>query len=209
METVEAEQAIVPLWPAITKEQLIACGGNKAYAGRYVEPLNVHLPEAKITTPLRFIHFMAQLLHESAALKRTEEYDSGAAYEGRKDLGNFKPGDGMRFKGRGLIQITGRANYTAASKALGIDYVNNPEWMERPDDAVRVSLWYWSSRNLNRYADQDNVLAISQIVNQGSIPKKGSKRGLPNGYAERRAHLGQCRAVFMAQPESKPKSTNG
>ncbi|ARK08862.1 glycoside hydrolase family 19 protein [Fibrella sp. ES10-3-2-2] len=197
METVEAQSIVLPLWPNVTKEQLIACGAHKNYAGIYVEPLNRHLAQAEVTTPLRFIHLLAQLLHESAQFRTAEEYASGAAYEGRKDLGNVKPGDGMRFKGRGLIQITGRANYAAVSKALGVDYIGHPEWMERPDDAVRVSLWYWSTRKLNVYADRDDVLSISQIINMGSVPRVNPKQKLPNGYKERRLFLGKCRAVFI------------
>ncbi|MBO0947298.1 glycoside hydrolase family 19 protein [Fibrella forsythiae] len=185
--------------PVVTKQQLVQCGADPKHVGTYIDPLNRYLPMAgyAITTPLRLIHLLAQLLHEADKFKTAEEYASGADYEGRVDLGNIHPGDGVRFKGRGLIQCTGRTNYAAYSKKTGIDYLAHPEWLERPDDAVLVSLWYWKTRNLNVYADRDDVLSISQAINQGSVAKPGSKRRLPNGYAARRIYLGKCQAVFM------------
>jgi putative chitinase len=138
-----------------------------------------------LNTTDRQAHFLAQLAHESDHFKTTEEYATGAAYEGRRDLGNTQPGDGKRFKGRGLIQLTGRANYAAASKALGEDYVGNPELVERFPAAAIVSGWFWDSHELNRHADNDDILAVTKAINGGT-----------NGLDSRVAHLDSAKAAL-------------
>ena len=89
----------------------------KARIPSFVAPLNAAMYEFHINSPLRQAAFIAQIAHESGELRYVKEIASGAAYEGRKDLGNTQPGDGMRYKGRGLIQITGRNNYAECGKA--------------------------------------------------------------------------------------------
>lgn len=120
-----------------------------------------------ITTKNRQAHFIAQCAHECDHFKTTQEYASGAAYNGRKDLGNTQPGDGPRFKGRGLIQLTGRFNYTAAAQALGQPFVDQPELVERFPAAADVSAWFWHTHKLNRHADNDDVRAVTKIINGG------------------------------------------
>lgn len=137
--------------------------------------LNRAMQEAGINTPKRAAAFIAQLAHESGQLRYFEELASGRAYEGRRDLGNTQPGDGTRYKGRGPIQLTGRANYEAASRALGVDLVKNPELAARPDVGFRVAAWYWSSRGLNQLADKGDFDGITQRINGGQ-----------NGAADRR-----------------------
>lgn len=135
---------------------------------RYARPLAVAMPRYGIDKPLRMAHFLAQLGHESGSLRFAEELASGEAYEGRVDLGNTQRGDGRRFKGRGLIQLTGRANYQAYSDATGIDYVANPRRLaEDPEVAVDVSCWYWQSRRLNGPADDDDVTRVTRRINGG------------------------------------------
>jgi putative chitinase len=138
-----------------------------------------------ITTKNRQAHFIAQVAHESDHFKTTQEYASGAAYEGRKDLGNTHPGDGKRYKGRGLIQLTGRANYTAASKAFDAPYVEQPELVERFPAAADVSAWFWDTHKLNRHADNDDVRAVTKAINGGY-----------NGLDSRTAYLGKVKTAL-------------
>lgn len=116
---------------------------------------------------LRESAFMATIIHESGSFRYTKELASGQAYEGRKDLGNTQKGDGVRFKGRGLIQLTGRANYLKASQALGVDFVNNPELVEQPVYAVQVSCWWWKTHGCNELADTKDIEAVTRKVNGG------------------------------------------
>ncbi|MDQ5878998.1 MAG: putative chitinase, partial [Pseudomonadota bacterium] len=116
-------------------------------ANKYGAPLLAVAHRYGITTPLRLAHFIAQLLHESGSLKYTEELASGAAYEGRKDLGNIQKGDGRRFRGRGLIQITGRGSTRRYSQFSGVDYVANPERMAELPASVDSAGWFWRHGN--------------------------------------------------------------
>lgn len=124
----------------------------------------------EINTPLRVAHFMAQLFHESGGFKYLKELGNNAyfkRYDGRKDLGNIFDGDGLKYKGRGFIQITGRANYTELSKDLKIDFVNNPELLEQEAKAILSALWFWNKKKLNVFADEDNISTITKRINGG------------------------------------------
>lgn len=134
---------------------------------RFVQPLNEAMQEFGISTPKQRAAFLAQLAHESAECRYTLEIASGHAYEGRQDLGNTEPGDGVRYKGRGLIQLTGRRNYATCGKALGLDLIAQPEMLERPREAARSAAWFWSSRHLNQLADTDNFGALTKAINGG------------------------------------------
>ena len=118
--------------------------------------------------------FIAQVGHESGQLRHNEEIASGAAYEGRVNLGNTHPGDGRRFKGRGLIQVTGRFNYEAISKDLGIDFLNNPTKLSEPEFATLSAFWYWNRHSLNVYADTNDFEHLTKKINGGL-----------NGYKDR------------------------
>lgn len=133
----------------------------------FIQPLNDAMDEFGITTPMRQSAFLAHAAHESASLKYTAEIASGDAYEGRADLGNVFPGDGRRFKGHGLFQITGRANHLACGNSLGLDLISYPELLEEPRGASRSAGWFWSSKSLNGLADADRFGTITKIINGG------------------------------------------
>ena len=134
----------------------------------------------EINTVPRITAFLAQVAHESGSLRYVQEIASGAAYEGRKDLGNTQPGDGVRFKGRGLIQVTGRANYKAVSDFFKVDFVTNPYLLETPQYACLSAGWYWHKHNLNSLADLNTEESFKMIT-------KKINGGL-NGYANRLGH---------------------
>jgi putative chitinase len=129
--------------------------------------LNRTMVEFNVSTPLRQAHFLAQIAHESDRFNALEEYASGEDYEGRDDLGNIYSGDGVRFKGRGLIQVTGRTNYIACGKALGVDLINNPTQLASPDLASRSAGWFWATNQLNGDADNDDVRTVTRVINGG------------------------------------------
>lgn len=138
-----------------------------------------------IDTPLRMAHFLAQIGHESGCLRYCEEIASGEAYEGRKDLGNLQPGDGKRFKGRGLIQLTGRANYRQYGQHCQRDFerADDPAQVSRdPALAVDVAGWYWARRKLNDWADKDDLREVTRRVNGGF-----------NGLDDRAVYLARAR----------------
>jgi len=166
----------------------------QAVAGRPLGPLGSalgagmaeYLPPHGVTTPLRLAHFLAQTAHETGGYRWLTELASGTAYEGRKDLGNTEPGDGSRFKGRGLLQITGRANYARYGAAVGVDLVDHPELAAAPQTAVATAAVYWDGHSLNALADADDILGITRRIN-------GGLRGLPDRkamLAKAKAHLG-------------------
>jgi putative chitinase len=126
---------------------------------------------ADATTPLRAAAMVAQLAFESAWLTAWIEKDDGThfiKYEGAVRLGNTQPGDGARFYGRGLIQLTGRSNYSLAGHALGIDLINFPSLAADPDSAARIAAWFWNTRDLNRFADTGDMVEITKRINGGT-----------------------------------------
>lgn len=171
----------------ITAEQLqaIAPLGSGSQIRKFVPYLNRTMAEFGINTRLRQAHFLAQLAHESGEFNYVEELASGDAYEGRSDLGNTQPGDGRRYKGRGLIQITGRANYTDVSKALGVDVVRNPTLLSSDELAARSAGWFWQRSGLNALADQDDVVAVTRRINGGT-----------NGLSDRIQKLAAAKRAF-------------
>lgn len=127
------------------------------------------IEEGGVDTPGRVAEFLAQACLETDYFRVLEEYASGAAYEGRKDLGNVVAGDGRRFKGRGIFQCTGRDNYARYGKRLGLDLIKEPALAARPDISVRIAVLYWNDKGLNAYADRGDTRAISRAINRGDL----------------------------------------
>lgn len=183
------EENLIATSGLITQEQLsaIAPYSRRDRLEKLLPHLNNTMQRYAITTPLRKAHFIAQLGHESDGFNTNEEYASGADYEGRRDLGNTQAGDGVRFKGRGLIQVTGRANYIDCGRALGVDLISNPQRLADFDLACLSAGWYWDTRKLNGHADRDDVLTITKIINGGT-----------NGLADRQSYLARAKRVLGA-----------
>lgn len=130
----------------------------------------------KIETPLRLAHFLSQTSYETDRFSTLREYASGQAYEGRADLGNTRPGDGRRYPGRSLIQVTGRSNYRNLTNWLrsgpvpdAPDFEAMPALLEEFPWAIWSAVWYWTVKNLNVLADRDEVLVITKKINGGKI----------------------------------------
>lgn len=163
----------------------------------WADPLNAAFECYEIDEPICIAHFLAQIGHESGRLVHTRElwgptaaqvtyerdfsapwvrFVDGQRHRNTKpfDLGNSEAGDGFKFRGRGLIQVTGRANYRACGIALGVDLEVSPYLLELPEYAALSAAWYWKSRNLNALARRDDIRGITRVINGGM-----------NGFADR------------------------
>lgn len=143
-----------------------------ARAQKWADALTAAMAGGQINTRLRIAAFLAQIGHESGSLVYSKELGGPsyfAKYDGRKDLGNTQPGDGAKYCGRGLIQVTGRANYLKASQALFGDdrLLRKPDLLEEPIWAAKSAVWYWTTRNLNSLADADRFTDITKKINGG------------------------------------------
>lgn len=152
----------------LTEQQLRQMFPN---AGSRLDP---HLPyivpameEGYIDSPRRIAAFLAQLAHESGEYRYMEEIADGSAYEGREDLGNVNPGDGVKYKGHGPMQITGRYNHARCGAALGLPLLEYPTLLTRPEYGTRSAVWYWNDRGLSPLADLDDFREITRRINGG------------------------------------------
>ena len=187
----------------MTNDQAKALGIGE----EWVEPLNETFEKYDISTPQRQACFIGQTMHESGGYKHlvenlnysakglvstwpsrfpNEEYAEEYArkperiankvYSGR--MGNTEDGDGAKYIGRGLIQLTGKENYANCGLGLGVDLVGNPDWLATPKYAALSAGWYWNKRNLNADADTMNVDSMTRKINGGNI-----------GIADRKAKI--------------------
>lgn len=182
---------------SLTVEQLRQCMPRLKLdrAEEMLLPLAAAAAEFEIDlSPLRLAAFIAQLAHESGEFRWMEEIASGAAYEGRKDLGNTQPGDGKRFKGRGPIQLTGRANYRRFGRALGLDLEAHPELAALPTVGFRTAGLFWKQKKLNEAADLQDFRLITKRINGGM-----------NGWKERVRYYQLARAAFGLLPWEEKK----
>lgn len=185
----------------VTAELLRAATGClPADADKFAQPLDDACRRFDITTPDRLAAFLAQLAHESGALRYVREIAGGQAYEGRRDLGNDRPGDGPRYRGRGLLQITGRANYRATAERLRAldapDFEDFPEALEEPKWAAYSAADWWAAHGLSALADAGEFDDIGSVINTG-------RRGrVPNGAADRRARWERAKQALARQNDA-------
>ncbi|MGD1846092.1 MAG: peptidoglycan-binding protein [Salibacteraceae bacterium] len=202
----------------ITREQLAEILSTSEYIDTYYQALNDALKKFQINTPLRIVHFIAQVAHESGSFRfvvenlnysasalrsvfgkyfpddataeayaRQPEKIANRVYGNRMGNGDEASGDGWRFRGRGLIQLTGRDNYTAFQKSMGQDLTSgeNSAKVAQPELAVAAAGWFWDMRNLNQYADADDILTITKRINGGT-----------NGLDDRKKYLAKGKQAF-------------
>lgn len=178
----------------VTREILLKIMPNaRKEVDSYLSWLNLYAPVYEVNTAMRWCHYLAQVAVESVEMQYAREIASGAAYDTGKlavRLGNTpeKDGDGEKYKGGGLLDVTGEANYKRLSAALKIDFVTHPELIETPHYAVLSSFWFWkfgTGHDLNLLADKDEYTRIRELINGGH---NGLKQGL--GY------LGKAKRAF-------------
>lgn len=167
------------------------CGATPAVAQLLASTGVAALEGATLTASgLRLAHFLAQIGHESGGLRLFHEIwgptDAQRRYEGRADLGNINPGDGSRYRGRGPIQITGRANYRRYGTMIGVDLEGNPELAAAPAIGIKIACAYWLANRINAAADRDDIEAATRIINGGL-----------NGIIDRRARLAKAKELLL------------
>ena len=182
----------------------------------WLEPLTAAFHRFDISTPERQAAFIGQCAHESGNFKtlqenlnysakglnatwpsrfaseadaqpfhRNPEKIANKVYSGR--MGNTDEGDGWKYRGRGLIQLTGKDNYRLASDALGVDFVANPDLVLTKENAALTAAWYWNKRGLNKEADAKDFTGMTKKINGGTI-----------GLADRVAHINTALNVLTA-----------
>lgn len=176
---------------AVTRERLLlrlAPAANAAIIASMADRFDELARDTGITTRLRLCHFLAQAAHETDGFRTLEEYGGPAyfvRYEGRRDLGNTQAGDGIRYHGRGIFQLTGRANYRRFGQVLGIDLEAEPERAKEPAVALSVAFAYWRERGLTAAADADDIERVTKLINGGR-----------NGLAARTRYLKLAETIW-------------
>lgn len=188
----------------ISREQLKAIAPNitknikqnKSFAGVNLDGIvvlmNRYAAEFGICTAKRWAHFLAQVMHESAECRYTTELGTKEHFQNAygtgelaKRLGNKSKADGYNYRGRGLIQITGRYNYNQYKAFSGFDVIAYPELLAKPLGAIRSAMWYWLNHGLNDLADKDDIVAITKRINGGT-----------NGLEDRKKYLQRAKKEF-------------
>jgi putative chitinase len=166
---------------------------NPNDSARYLPCINAALQEFEINTPARVACFLAQISHESGGLKYFAEIWGPTPQQLRYEppstlatkLGNTQPGDGHKYMGRGVLQLTGRENFRRVGHALGVDLEANPDLAATPELAFRTAGYFWKSHGLNELADQGDFLTITHRINGGE-----------NGLEERRQYWALAKAAL-------------
>lgn len=149
-----------------------------------------------ISSDREIAYLLGQAAEETDGFRALVEYASGQAYEHRIDLGNTEPGDGPRFKGRGIFQLTGRGNYARCGAKLGVDFVDHPELAALPQYAVLTACQYWTDHNISAAADKDDVLTVTRAIN-----------GHYNGLKDRIAYTKAAAKVLNVKLPALPKAS--
>lgn len=174
----------------VTRERLLrlAPSASAAIVAGIAERFDELADDHGVTTRLRLCHFLAQAAHETDGFRTLEEYGGPAyfiRYEGRRDLGNTQAGDGIRYHGRGIFQLTGRANYRRFGQLLGIELEAEPERAKEPETSLRIAFAYWTERAINPAADVDDCERVTKLINGGR-----------NGLAERARYLAKAKGIW-------------
>ncbi len=157
-------------------ETLSVCtGATQTRAQAWALPITSAMSQYQIDSPVRQAAFLAQIGHESGGMNWTSELWGPTAQQDKyeppselaTELGNTQPGDGKLFRGRGLIMITGRANYAAVGQSLCLDCTNNPDLLSQPEWAALSAAWWWQTHRLNELADAGNFQQITRVINGG------------------------------------------
>lgn len=177
----------------VTRQQMLAILSDGQRVDYFLHYINAWAEYFEINTPLRLAHFIAQCAHETNGFKLLREVGKPSYFnkyeQGKlaKALGNTQKGDGAKFRGRGLLMLTGRANYTAY-KNSGFckgDIIEQPELLEQPLGATKSGMWYWWKHGLNAIADKDDVVAVTKKINGGT-----------NGLESRKKWLTTCKKAL-------------
>lgn len=171
-----------------------------ARAAQWAEPLSAAMALYAIDTQARQAAFLAQCGHESGGFQWLRElwgptpaqklYEPPSAKA--TELGNTRPGDGFRYRGGGLVQITGRYNFRVMGQKISADLEGNPDLIAEPSHAARSAAQFWTDHNLNAYADSGDFLSICRVVNLGNAHTTAT----PNGMANRQALFDSCRGAL-------------
>lgn len=176
---------------AVTEERLrqLVPSGKSMIMAPIAESFDRLAPRYDVTTRLRICHFLAQAAHETDRFRTLEEYGGAtyfARYDGRRDLGNAQAGDGARFHGRGIFQLTGRFNYRRYGALIGLDLEANPERAKEPALSLAIAFAYWRDRGCDKAADADDVAAVTKLINGGR-----------NGLVERTRLLAAAKTIWL------------
>lgn len=175
----------------VTSDHLSRITGRSKskFSDEFCEVLNAVMDDYGITTPLRVCHFLAQVCHESGGFRYSKELwgptEAQRRYEGRKDLGNVKDGDGYLFRGRGYIQLTGRDNYRRYSQFMDVNFEASPDMVAELPYAIDVAGWFWETRRINKAADAGDIRAVTKLVNGGT-----------NGLDDRIRYFNLCQSIL-------------
>jgi putative chitinase len=176
------------------------CGCPIARVTQWLQPIQSACAKYAIATPLSVAAFLAEIGVESGRLQflaelwgptlAQQEYDPPS--EKAKGLGNTDPGDGFKYRGRGLIQVTGKANYAICGLALNLPLIEHPELLQQPDNAALSAAWFWHNNNLSQWADASNFLAVSRAINLGNPNSKA----MPLDYSQRLSLYSAAKAAL-------------